>query len=176
VHGEAARPARHWYFVKRALDRRPAVLLANRGAGQESQTAATNIAALIATVAAQSGTRILNAADPDSPTTLEISRTIARHVDHEWREVLLDDTAPAGLGRTPWDRPYPFVLDMTAASALGYRPAGTFCTTVAEEIDWLVSIATRTATGVKLPAPADDGFFDGRFDYQAEDVYLSSLR
>ena len=44
-----ARP-REWIFVKRVLDRRPAVFLAHRGAGVDHTTAAANIAALIEVV------------------------------------------------------------------------------------------------------------------------------
>jgi hypothetical protein len=79
-------------LVKRVLDRRPAVFLAHRGAGVDPTSAATNIAPLIEVVAAAPGRRILNSADPDAPSALEISRTIARRLDHRWDEVLLDTT------------------------------------------------------------------------------------
>ena len=61
-------------------------LLAHRGAGVDHPTAAANIAALVETVATP-WARILNCADPDAPNGLEISRTIARHLDHVWDEV-----------------------------------------------------------------------------------------
>jgi nucleoside-diphosphate-sugar epimerase len=157
VHGPGALSPREWIFVKRILDHRPAVLLANGGRGVDHTTAAANIAALIETVAAQPGQRILNSADPDAPSAADIARTIARHLGHRWDEVLLDDTAPAGLGWTPWDKPHPVVLDTTAATRLGYRPAGDYASTVAAAVDWLVA----TAAG-------RDGF-----DYAAEDAYLS---
>ena len=51
IHGAGAPRPREWVFVKRVLDRRPAVLLA-RGAGIDHPTAAANIAALIEVVAA----------------------------------------------------------------------------------------------------------------------------
>src|SRR4029079_17862686 len=117
IHGEGASPPREWIFVKRVLDRRPAVFLAHRGEGTDHPTAAANIAALIETVADKPGTRILNSADPDAPNGLEIARTIARRLDHEWDEILL---AAAEVGRHPWAKLPPFVLDMTAAQQLGY--------------------------------------------------------
>ena len=117
IHGEGASPPREWIFVKRVLDRRPAVFLAHRGEGIDHPTAAANIAALIETVADKPGTRILNSADPDAPNGLEIARTIARRLDHEWDEILLDG---AEVGRHPWDKLPPFVLDMaTSAVAQG---------------------------------------------------------
>lgn len=158
VHGEGAENPREWYFVKRVLDRRPAVLLARRGAGTDHPTAAANIAALIEIAAAKPGTRILNSADPDAPSGLEIARTIARHLGHEWDEVLLDHDGP--LGRHPWDRLPPIVLDTTAATELGYVPAGDYATTVAPAIDWLV---------------ANPPAMDELFDYEAEDRYLEAI-
>src|SRR5512132_1459425 len=47
VHGAGAPRPREWFFVKRVLDGRPAVLLARGGAGVDHTTAAANIAALI---------------------------------------------------------------------------------------------------------------------------------
>jgi nucleoside-diphosphate-sugar epimerase len=169
VHGAGAATPREWVFVKRALDRRPAVFLAHRGAGIDHPTAAANIAALIEVVAAKPGRRILNSADPDAPSALEISRTIARLLEHEWDEVLLDDDDDPALGRHPWDAPYPIVLDMTAAEELGYTPVGDYATTVVDEVDWLVSAARG---GESLPGP-DDDYFGPLLDYAAEDRYLA---
>ena len=163
IHGEGAAPPREWIFVKRVLDRRPAVFLAHRGEGTDHPTAAVNIAALIETVAAQPGARILNSADPDAPNGLEIARTVARQLDHDWEEILVDG---AELGRHPWDKLPPFVLDMTAALELGYVPVGDYAATVAAEIDWLVA-------GGYEPDPE---FFARFFDYVAEDRFLAGAR
>jgi nucleoside-diphosphate-sugar epimerase len=169
VHGVGAQRPREWVFVKRVLDRRPAVFLARQGAGVDHTTAAANIAALIEVAAAAPGRRILNSADPDAPSALEISRTIARQLDHAWDEVLLDDEADEALGRTPWDAPHPIVLDMSAAVDLGYTPVGDYAATVAAEVEWLVSGAES------LPG-LDDEFFGPMLDYAAEDRYLAVRR
>jgi nucleoside-diphosphate-sugar epimerase len=163
IHGEGAAPPREWIFVKRVLDRRPAVFLAHRGEGTDHPTAAVNIASLIETVADLPGARILNSADPDAPNALAIARAVARHLDHEWEEVLVDGAEP---GRHPWDKLPPFVLDMTAALQLGYVPAGDYEATIGEEIDWLVG-------GGYEP---DQEFFAGFFDYAAEDRFLADAR
>lgn len=172
IHGAGALRPREWVFVKRVLDRRPAVFLAHRGAGVDHPTAAANIAALIEVVAATPGRRILNSADPDAPSALEISRTIARQLDHVWREVLLDARADETLGRHPWDARPPIVLDTTAALELGYTPAGDYATTVAEEVEWLVS-AARGGDGARDLLRLDDAFFEPMLDYAAEDRYLA---
>lgn len=170
VHGDGAVKPNEWVFVRRVLDRRPVVLLGRAGAGADHPSAAANIAALVAAVADRPGRRVLNAADPDAPNGLEIARIVARHLGHRWREVPLPDDAPSGLGRHPWDRVPPVRLDLTAAAELGYEPAGDYATTVAAELDWLVS----SARSGSLPADFDHEYFARMLDYAAEDEYLAS--
>jgi len=169
VHGDGSSRPHEWVFVKRVLDRRPVVVLSRGGRGVDHPSAAVNVAALIETAAHNPGRRILNSADPDAPSALEISRTVAGHLGHHWAEVLLDDDAPAELGPHPWDRVPGIRLDMTAAEDLGYQPAGDYATTVTTELDWLVSIAGHD--------PAHTGFdpegFASMLDYTAEDDYLA---
>jgi nucleoside-diphosphate-sugar epimerase len=172
IHGEGARPARTWYFVKRVLDHRPAVLLASGGRGVDHPSAAANIAALVETVATRPARRILNSADPDAPSGLEIARVVARHLDHEWQEVLLGEDADPALGSHPWNRTPPVVLDTTSATNLGYTPAGGFARTVSAEIDWLVAL-TRGTGRPQLPRYFADSYFDTLFDYAPEDRYLA---
>lgn len=173
IHGEGARPPREWVFIKRVLDGRHAVLLAHQGRGTDHPSAAANIAALIETVAAKPGHRILNSADPDAPSGLEISRIIARHLNHEWREVLLEDSADPALGWHPWDSTHPVVLDTSAALELGYTPVGDYAATVPDVIDWLTS-ATGKTRPAELPPGFDSPSFADAFDYAREDAYLSN--
>jgi nucleoside-diphosphate-sugar epimerase len=185
VHGPWAARPREWVFVKRVLDGRPAVFLARRGADVAQTVAADNVAALIETVADKPGRRILNSADPDAPSGLEISRAIAGLLGHNWEEILLDDpsgpsaaadiasTADPALGRHPWATKFPIVLDMTAALDLGYVPAGNYATTVAAEVDWLTSAAAGRE-GERALAWLSDPYFDSFFDYGREDSYLAA--
>jgi len=168
VHGEGAARPREWMFVKRVLDRRPAVFLAHRGEGKDHTTAAANTASLIERIAAVPGQRILNSADPDSPSGLEIVRTIADYLGHRWDDILLDNDVETDLGQHPWDARPPIILDTAASSELGYVPVGSYAQTVPAEIDWLVAAARAGR------APSrDDPFFAPLFDYAAEDRYLS---
>ena len=156
--------------VRRVLNRRPRIFLARPGAVNQT-TAAANLAALIEMAAAKPGPRILNAADPDAPSALEIARAIARYLGHAWDEVLLDK--PAGpVGRHPWEAPYPVVLDMTAAMSLGYQPVGDYATTVRGEVDWLVRAAAGRA-GPGVIGDLDGDFFGPMIDYAAEDRYYA---
>ncbi len=128
---------------------------------------------LVETVALSPGRRILNSADPDAPSGLEIARTVAKYLGHEWAEILLDDDADPSLGWHPWDRKYPVVLDTTAAVELGYRPVGDYAATVPGVINWLISTA-HGADAAQLPAGFGDEYFADRFDYPREDASLVS--
>ena len=77
----------------------------------------------------------------------------------------------AGLGRHPWDKPHPFVLDMSAAAGLGYTPAGDYATTVSSEVDWLVTAARGGEDADLIPGPGDS-YFAPLLDYPAEDRWL----
>jgi nucleoside-diphosphate-sugar epimerase len=170
VHGEGAAPPREWYFVKRALDRRPALLLAGHGQGIDHPSAAVNIAALVEVVAQRPGRRILNAADPDAPDGLTISRLVAAVTGHAWHEVFPGEDAPPQLGMHPWHRIPPIVLDTSAAQALGYRPVGDYATTVTDEIDWMIDQVARDPTWT--PPGIDPETTTTWFDYAAEDRWL----
>jgi nucleoside-diphosphate-sugar epimerase len=171
IHGLRAGRPREWAFVRRVLDGRRHLLLARGGRGANHPTAAVNLAALAAFCAARPAVRILNSADPDAPDGLAISRTIAAHLEHEWTEVPLDDSAPEDLGDHPWNTVPPFILDTSAAERLGYVPAGSYAETVREEVDWLVQAARAGDPAGVLPA-ADDPYFQPFFDYTREDAWL----
>lgn len=163
VHGVGAASPREWHFVRRVLDGRRTVLLANGGRGADHPTAAVNAAALVETVAARPGRRVLNAADPDTPTGLDIARLVAATLGHEWEEVLVEGGEP---GWHPWDVVPPIELDLTAAEALGYRPVGGHADTARPAIEWAASF------GLTPPWAADVEESD--FDYAAEDAYLAN--
>lgn len=172
VHGAGARRPREWVLVKRVLDRRPVLFLTDRGRAIDHTSAAANVAALVEVVAARPAARILNSADPDAPSALQIARVAATHLGHTWEEVLLDADADPALGRHPWEAPHPIVLDTTAATELGYVPVGDYAATVVEELDWLVAAAGGGPDAALLPPP-DDLFFAPYLDVSAEDAFLA---
>jgi nucleoside-diphosphate-sugar epimerase len=178
VHGVGAERPREWVFVKRSLDRRPAIFLTARGEGIVHPTAAENIASLIATAAAKPGRRVLNSADPDAPDALRISRVIARRLGHQWEEILLDGDDGV-LGRHPWESTNPVILDTSAAEELGYVPAGDYEATVAAEVDWLAAAYRGGPDGERIRAlHVEDPYFVrllGDDVIAAEDDELHSL-
>ena len=123
VSGIGSAHAREWWFVKRIRDRRPAILLAYGGRSRFHTASVANIAALIRLAAGLAGKRILNIADPEALPVKAIAAEIASACGYSGRLVALPDVDvyPPPIGRSPWSVQHPFVLDMRAATALGYR-------------------------------------------------------
>jgi len=165
IYGRGDRMAREWHFVKRRLDRRPYVLLSNRGAGHFHTTAAANIGELVRLIAARSSTGAFNCGDPDPPTVQQIARRIG-----DFTEILLPD--PAELGATPWSVPMPFLVDMGKAEReLGYSPVTTWADAIGPQVDWLIE-ATRERDWREV-LPRGDQYL--HFHYEAEDELVRSL-
>ncbi|MFZ7089205.1 NAD-dependent epimerase/dehydratase family protein [Curtobacterium sp. RRHDQ10] len=174
VYGVGIGRPREWFVVRRVLDGRERIVLADHGRSVEHTTAASGIASLVELVAANPDRRILNVADDPAPSVLDIVRTIAARLDHRFDEVLLDADAPAFLGVTPWSTPSPVVLDLADARALGWEPPQ-FADAVLPEVDWLVETARSTPASKDVPW-ADDPFFERLFDYGPEDAALALLQ
>jgi nucleoside-diphosphate-sugar epimerase len=164
IHGPHGKShVREWYFVKRALDARPHVLLAYHGESLFHTTSAANLGELVGLACERPGTRALNAGDPDPPTTLEISRAIAAITGHQRVELLLEDAPEAA--DNPWAVPRPFVVDMRAAEReLGYRPVTAYPEAVEETVAWLLD-----------ERPQLGEYMSTFFDYEAEDEFVRSL-
>ncbi|MGN6427750.1 MAG: NAD-dependent epimerase/dehydratase family protein [Leifsonia sp.] len=162
VHGVGAALPREWHFVRRVLDGRRVVLFAHDGRGFDHPTAAANVAALVEAVGERPGSRVLNIADPDVPTGREIARAIAARLGHAWEEVLVPGDEP---GRHPWDVVPGITLDLRAAEAIGYRPAGGYHDLIGPTIDAVA------AHGLDAPWAAEAE--DADVDYAAEDAYLA---
>lgn len=139
VHGRWARNPRTRPFVESMVRGDRMIELATRGASIDHLTAAANTAALIATVAARPGQRILNSADPDTPTAEMIVRAIGTRLGWSGTLDLLDGAADPRRGRHPWLTGFPIVLDTSASASLGYVPVGDGLDLLTEEIDWIAT-------------------------------------
>ncbi|MEU6247784.1 saccharopine dehydrogenase NADP-binding domain-containing protein [Glycomyces sp. NPDC047010] len=133
VHGRWARNARTRAVIERMRSDADRFDLAY-GDVTDHLSAASNVAALIEVVAAKPKARILNAADPDTPTAEDIVRAVAAEIAWDGTIVRTED---AERGRHPWQTA--MVLDTTAALELGYRPVGTALDLLAEEVRWVAS-------------------------------------
>jgi len=174
IYGRGDRMGREWFFVKRALDRRPQVVLTNRGAGHFYTSASENIGELVRLIAAHARTGVFNCGDPDPPTVLEIARAIGEAAGHQFEEVLLDEPAGRGeVGQTPWSAPKPMLVDMTKAEQeLGYRPATTWAEALPLQVRWLIEATTNRDWREVLTRGADYL----KFDYESEDKLVADLR
>jgi nucleoside-diphosphate-sugar epimerase len=171
IYGRGDRMGREWHFVKRALDRRPHVVLTNNGTSHFHTTAAENIGELVRLIAASPTTDAYNCGDPDPPTVLQISRAVGAAAGHEFDEVLVADQVARGeVGLTPWSTPKPFLVDMTKAEQkLGYRPAVTWAEALPRQVQWLID-ATRDRDWRDVLTRGANYL---QFDYDAEDELIA---
>ncbi|CAN7627369.1 NAD-dependent epimerase/dehydratase family protein [Bosea sp. LjRoot9] len=173
IHGRHSVHPREWWFVKRMLDGRDVIPLAYRGESRFHTSAVVNIAALVRRVLEVPGTRILNAADPSTPSVAEIAATIASHLDYRGRLLPVDDDSyPPLIGATPWSVPAPFTLDTGAALALGYRPVATYREASKTACDWLVKTAP---SNWREAFPVLASYSRDLFDYAGEDAYFERV-
>jgi nucleoside-diphosphate-sugar epimerase len=179
IYGPGTRFSREWYFVKRALDGRRAVVLADRGQARFHTTSTENLAELIRLAAERPRHGAYNCGDPDPPRVLDIARAIADALGHEWAEILVHrpaDRKPGEsfVGDTPWSAVRPLVADMTAAELdLRYRAVTTYPKAVKETCEWLVEATRGKEWPEVLPGTAE--YMADSFDYQAEDALIEGL-
>jgi nucleoside-diphosphate-sugar epimerase len=173
IYGRDDRMAREWFFVKRALDGRPYVLLTNRGEGQFHTTASENIGELVRLIAARPRTDVFNCGDPDPPKVIEIARAVGESAGHRFTEVLLPDPAGRGeVGQTPWSAPKPLLVDMAKAEReLGYRPVTTWADALPQQVAWLIEATRDRDWREVLPRGAEYL----KFDYDPEDALVAGL-
>lgn len=174
IYGPGSVHPREYWFIKRALDRRPVQLLNWAGLSQFSMSNSRNIAELARLAASSPRRRILNAVDDRALTTAEIAAITNACLDHHPTPFLLDGDSV--LGATPWSVPAsrPIIASMAAAATeLGYRPVASYADTVPDLVTRIVDTIAggdwASAYPVFLRA-------NGRaaFDYAAEDAWVSS--
>lgn len=168
VHGPHSRHPREWWFVKRMLDGRRLIPLADGGQSRFQTTASVLIAALIAHIFAANGRGIFNCSDADSPSVREIGSAISAMLDINTEFI----SAPTGMiGRTPWSIPLPFTIANVAANGLGWAGAISYSTNAIAAIKWLAGRKTEnweTAFNQLAAYPWN------LFDYSEEDAWLNS--
>lgn len=175
IHGPGASVPREWHFVKRVLDGRRVVLLADRGESLFHTTSVANLAELVLRAAERPANRIVNCGDPEPPSVLEIERAVAAALGHEWVEVLVpEDAYAAPAAETPWSTPRPFLVDMTLAeNELGYRPVVRYEEAVEETVAWLVEATRDRDWREVLPGAVE--YMESSFAYDAEDSFVAKL-
>ena len=169
IHGPGSSRPREWFVVRRLRDGRTRLPLAHGGRTGNHPTAAVNLARLVRVCAEQPATRVLNAADPGTPTAADIAQAIAAAAELPLEIVGLDEGVPDAWGRSPWGTWPPFFLDMSAAAGIGYTPVGTYAETVAATVHELRALPPADSAAIDA-----DPFFTGRFDYALDDAALAA--
>jgi nucleoside-diphosphate-sugar epimerase len=181
LHGPHSTSLHQWSFIKPVLDRRPHVVLAYDGQSRFSTSADANVAELVRLCADRPGTRVLNAADEETPPVAEIGTRIFAEMSHQ-AEIITFPGPPraGGLGFNPWGIPRPNVLGMARArEELGYVPVVSYAQALRADIDWAVRAVKQAEASGKtwhdvfpgLIARYGDACW---FPYEAEDNYVKS--
>ena len=172
IYGTHSTHPREWWFVKRMLDDRRTIPLRFDGQSRFHATAAANIAEAAVRALARPVDLVLNVADPTAPTVSEIGGHIADAMAWSGTFVRIgpDECAEnPSVGGTPWSIPAPFILDTSAAEAIGYKAVTDHAHSAAEICAWLRSSSDddwqeRFPVLASYPIPL--------FDYEAEDAAL----
>lgn len=177
VHGRHSPMLRELYFVKRALDGRPVRVLAYNGLSRFSPVHTSNIAELVRLAARRPGSRVLNAADPHTPTVAAIGEAVDAVLGYTCETVPLDGAPTAqGVGVSPWAVPLPAVFDMAAAEReLGYRAVTTYEDSLPDTVGWTVDALRERHWREVFPTLARIYGHPGLdiFGYAAEDRWLA---
>ncbi len=170
IHGPGCRSPREWWVLKRVLDGRAQIPMAH-GDALFHTTATANIAALIETVLAAPGVRALNIGDPQVHPARDLVAMILAAVNAKAEIVPVTGKRQDFVGSHPWAPPHSAIMDLTAAGALGYRPATTYAASIAETCADLIARADGRPWRDAFPGLAP--YPDAMFSYDAEDAYLA---
>lgn len=177
VHGPRSPKLREFYFMKRALDGRPLVVLSRNGACRFSTSSTANIAALALACARNPGSGPLNAVDEEALSTSEIAEAVFDVMGHSAEILSFPEPASGDLGATPWDCARPFVCSMERARAtVDYRPAVTYRESIQLDAEWLMSALARMTWQELFPSVVARYGDPGWFPYDAEDAWAAKRR
>ena len=168
IHGVGARHPREWVVVKRLLDGRKAMPMAQSGLSVFHTTSTAGMADFTLHLLSGGQTGTFNIADPQAMTTADLAQTLARAMDRAL--TILDALgAPDPLGHTPWSVPHPVRLSLAAALATGWRAPPSYEACLQPYLDYMIAHQDDWQTAF----PAFAGYGHDPFDYAAEDAYFS---
>jgi nucleoside-diphosphate-sugar epimerase len=172
IHGPHSHHLREWYFIKRALDRRPAVVLPFSGQSIFQPTATTNLAELVRLAACNPAHRVLNCGDLEPPTVADISAIIDEVMGWRTERVTVAGPEPSPtVGNHPWAAPRPVIADMQKATTeLGYRQPVDYAAAMSATVPWAIDACEDREWRDVFPQLTR---YPNLFDYAGEDRYLA---
>lgn len=173
IYGPGDTQCREWFFIKRILDRRPVVLLADEGETVFHTTSVHNLAEMVRLAAENPLHGAFNCGDPDPPDTRHIARSIASVMEHDWEEVLLPRSLTTTWEfRNPWGGFRPLIVAMDKArEELGYEAVTGYDEAIGEAVEWVIEATRGRDWREVLPKAAD--YLGDQFDYEKEDRLLT---
>jgi nucleoside-diphosphate-sugar epimerase len=174
VYGPRQPAPREWCFVRRALDRRPFVIVPDGGLTLLSAGYTENLAALVHAAIdrpdAAAG-HIFNAADDECLTLHQIAELVAAELGHEWEIVSMPwDLAPCTRPMVQQLRTTHRLLDTSKArTLLGYRDPVPAREAVRRTARWL-------AANPPAPGGIEEYVLEDPFDYASEDALVAWWR
>ena len=172
VHGPYATHPREWWFMKRGLDSRRAVPVAYGARSVFHTSSASGIADLTLRCMELPTARVLNVADDDAPSVMEIARAVEEASGLHIPVAPFDGPpiGPSRIGSTPWSSENAFVLDIRAARELGWS-GGRYADTVGITCNWALDVARNGDWTRQFSMFSKYGY--DPFDYPAEDEFLA---
>lgn len=170
IHGIGARHPREFWFVKRALDGRHRVPAVAGGASVFHTTSTIGLASLGVHCLTRGLSGPFNAADPISPSVVEIAAAIGGVMGHAFTLVPVESLSQAAehVGHTPWSADRPMRMNMDRARATGWDGGPDYAACLPDYVDWLVTHAHDWQTAF----PVFQNYGHDPFDYAAEDAAL----
>jgi nucleoside-diphosphate-sugar epimerase len=174
VYGPRQPAPREWSIVRRILDRRPHIIVAEDGLSLSSFGYVENLAHALLLAVDQpkvAAGQIYNAADQQVLSIRQVIETIARSMDHEWEIVSMpwDIAWPARpLVAQPWTT-HRIVSVGKIEAELGYRDVVTPREALARTARWL-------AKNPPAPGGMEEMVMQDPFDYRAEDALIGTYR
>ena len=176
IYGPGDTQCREWFFIKRILDGRASVVLADEGETVFHTTSVHNLAELVRLATEKPVHGAFNCGDPDPPNTRRIARSIATVMGHDWQEVRPPPAMTTTWEfRNPWGGFRPLLVAMDKAQdELGYEPATTYDEAIVETVEWVIEATRDRDWREVLPKAAD--YMANKFNYEAEDAFIASIQ
>ena len=162
IHGIGARHPREWYFVKRALDGRAVLPLADAGRTVFHTSSCRGIAGLTRHLAERDLKGAFNVGDPDPLSVAHIAGAVGAVMGHRFD--LIDNDA----GQTPFSVENTVRMSMAKALATGWDGGPGYAECLPDYIAWMVGHAADWQSAF----PVFQSYGHDPFDYAAEDAAL----